>query len=79
MELKDVRTETLVDIRHFVAYDASRNIVIEPKQRVGLEIFRDLDNYPLLLETLGYAGTYEIVGIYKLLQKPTRRLKSLKG
>jgi hypothetical protein len=73
LELKDVGHAANVDIRHFVAYDASRNIVIEPSQRCGIEIIRNRDNYPMVLETLGCASNYEIVGIYKLLHKPTRK------
>jgi len=76
LELKDVRHEAVVDIRHFVAYDASRNIVIEPSQRRGIEIIRNIDNYPMILDTLGYSKSYEIVGIYKLVTKPPMRRKS---
>ena len=73
LELQDVKNKKVVNINHFVAYDASKNMVIEPSQSGGLEIFKDIDNYPLILQTLGYDGTYEIVGVYMLVPKPKRR------
>ena len=72
LELQDKRNKTVDKINHFVAYDAKTNIVIEPSQRDGLEIFRDVDNQPMILETLGYELTYEIVGVYKLVPKVLR-------
>jgi hypothetical protein len=69
LELQDKRSKTVEKINHFVAYDVEKNIVIEPSQRDGLEIFRDVDNQPMILETLGYELTYEIVGVYKLVPK----------
>ena len=79
MELQDKRSKTVEKINHFVAYDVEKNIVIEPSQRDGLEILRDVDNQPMILETLGYELTYEIVGVYKLMQKPPMRCKSIKA
>ena len=77
LELQDKRNKTVDKINHFVAYDAKKNIVIEPSQRDGMEIFRDVDNQPMILETLGYELTYEIVGVCKLVQKPLMRCKRI--
>ena len=65
-------TQKVESVSSFPETEA-RNIVIEPSQRGGLEILKDIDNYPLILDTLGCADSYEIVGIYRLLPKPTTR------
>ena len=57
-------TQKVESVSSFPETEA-RNIVIEPSQRGGLEIYRDIDNYPLILEMVGCVGTYEIVGVYK--------------
>jgi hypothetical protein len=73
LSLKTLTLMTTLNVRHFVAYDASRNIIIEPSQRGGLEIIRNEDNYPEILETLKYTDTYDIVGVYELNIKQPRR------
>ena len=73
LSLKNSTSVPSLNIRHFVAYDASRNIIIEPAQRGGLEIIKDEYNYPMILETLKYADTYDIVGVYKLTKKIPNR------
>ena len=65
--------DSVVNIRHFVAYDAERNILIEPSQDGAIEVLTDRNNKPLILYTLGYKDIYEIVGLYKLVPKTARR------
>ena len=63
-----------VNINHFVAYDAERNAIIEPSQKDAIQVVTGSDNIsPLILETLGFKDFYEIVGVYKLAPKPSRR------
>ena len=73
LSLKTSTSVPSLNIRHFVAYDASRNIIIEPAQRGGLEIIKNKDNYPEILESLKYTETYEIVGVYELTKKKPNR------
>ena len=74
LELQGIHTLSTpsLDIRHCVAYDASRNMVVEPSKQGGQSVIKNVDNYPMILETLGYTDIYEIVGIYKLVPKLPR-------
>ena len=51
-----------------VAYDAERNILIEPSQEGAIPVLTDKNNQPLILYTLGYKDIYEIVGLYQLVR-----------
>ena len=73
LQEKNRDAAAIVNINHFVAYDAERNIVVEPSQKVAIEVVTGIDNYPLILEALGYKDYYEIVGLYKLVAKPSTR------
>ena len=73
LELQDIKNDSVVNIRHFVAYDAERKILIEPSEDGAIEVLTDRNNQPLILNTLGYKGIYEIVGLYKLVPKKPRR------
>ena len=73
LELQEIKNDSVVNIRHFVAYDAERNILIEPSQQGAVEVSTDRYNQPLILYTLGYKDIYDIVGLYQLVPKnPTR-------
>jgi hypothetical protein len=73
LELQEIKNDSVVNIRHFVAYDAERSILIEPSQDGAIEVLTDRNNKPLILYTLGYKDLYEIVGLYKLVPKTARR------
>ena len=38
LELQEIKNDSVVNIRHFVAYDAERNILIEPSQDGAIEV-----------------------------------------
>ena len=71
--MQEIKNDSVVNIRHFVAYDAERNILIEPSQDGAIEVLKDRNNKPLILYTLGYKDIYEIVGLYKLEPKTATR------
>ena len=41
LELQEMENDSVVNIRHFVAYDAERNILIEPSQEGAIPVLLD--------------------------------------